>query len=98
MKKFQDANKKQEYYKFSHLGFKQKQQQQQQQQKVCFLSTMALSKTSSPITPKLPYTLHIFHSKTSPDVRIQSASIYVHKSKRKKPLKKKKKPQRLAHL
>jgi hypothetical protein len=68
MKKFRDANKKQEYYKFSHLGFKQ---QQQQQQKVCFLSTMALSKTSSPVTPKLQYTLHIFHSKTSPDVQIQ---------------------------
>jgi hypothetical protein len=51
MKKFQDANKKQEYYKFSHLGFKQ---QQQQQQKVCFLSTMALSKT--PVhTPHLPF-------------------------------------------
>jgi hypothetical protein len=80
MKKFQDANKKQEYYKFSHLGFKQ---QQQQQQKVCFLSTMALSKTSSPVTPKLQYTLHIFHSKTSPDVQIQSASIYVHKSQEK---------------
>jgi hypothetical protein len=51
MKKFQDANKKQEYYKFSHLGFKQ---QQQQQQKVCFLSTMALSKTSSPSHTKTP--------------------------------------------
>jgi hypothetical protein len=59
MKKFQDANKKQKYYKFSHLGFKQ-QQQQQQQQKVRFLSTMALSETSSPVTPKLQYTLHIF--------------------------------------
>jgi hypothetical protein len=84
MKKFQDANKKQEYYKFSHLGFKQ-----QQQQKVCFLSTMALSKTSSPVTPKLQYTLHIFHSKRSPEVRIQSASIYVHKSQQKNHLKKK---------
>jgi len=51
---------------------------------------MALSKTYNPVTPKLQYTLHIFHSKTSPEVRIQSASIYVHKSQAKNHLIKKK--------
>lgn len=50
-----------------------------------------------PVTPKLQYTLHIFYSKTSPDVQIQLASIYVHKSQQKNHLKIKKNSKRLAH-